>query len=323
MVSDVSNKQWDAFVKSISKLPGYANAAELSITDLVGKIITTGTNTNTSAKSAADWGKVLEWVGLVINALPTVKELTYNIRMNYIYGSTGDKGLIEKAQDIYARAHGGRRYNFGTGAASDEAGWDAAMAQAKKNNPAPTIPTVEMPEFPKLGGLPGASASSSGGSTASTGVIDVPDEWKEANVDVSAYLKTAVAWAKKYQHAIPGEDKAHVKDLVAVMDENKRVLLQKGIAEEYLKKAMDELTAQIKKQNDLLSKADTIRRIRVGAGDFAALANVPMNSQSGVSIGGSEGPISVNIDVNGQLLTPAQMDQLVEKVAAAIKAKLS
>jgi len=322
LVSDIDNKQWDAFVKSISKLPGYANAAELSITDLVGKIILTGTNTNTSAQSAADWGKILEWVGLVINSLPTVKELTYNIRMNYLYGSTGDAGIIEDAQSIYAKAHGGRRYNFGTGAASDEAGWDAAMAQAKKNNPAPKNTTPELPPFPKLGGLPGA-APSTGGAGKDTGVIDIPEEWKTANVDVSAYLQRAIAWAKKYQSAIPGENKEHAKDLVAVMLDNKRIWLQLGLSQEVLNKGIGLLTDEIKKQNDLLSKADTIRRIRVGAGDFAALANVPMNSKSGVSIGDSQGPISVNIDVNGQLLTPAQMDQLVEKVAAAIKAKLT
>jgi hypothetical protein len=82
---------------------------------------------------------------------------------------------------------------------------------------------------------------------------------------------------------------------------------------------MDELTAQIKKQNELLTKADTIRRIRVGMGDFAAIANVPMNSKSGISTGGAGQPINVNLNINGQVLTPAQFTQLANQIAAAIK----
>ena len=324
LVSDINNKQWDAFVKMMEKIPGFANAAELSITDLVGKIITTGTNTNTSADSARDWGKVLQWVKTVIDDLPTYKEMTYTIRMQYLYGNgtSAQPGIIERAQQIYRASHGGRSYT-GSGTGEDPA-WDAAVSKAKKEAGPIDLPTdtTTKPPVVDKNDLPGA-APSTGGGGKDTGVIDIPEEWKEANVDVSAYLQRAIAWAKKYQSAIPGENKEHAKDLVAVMLDNKRIWLQLGLSQEVLNKGIGLLTDEIKKQNDLLSKADTIRRIRVGAGDFAALANVPMNSKSGVSIGDSQGPISVNIDVNGQLLTPAQMDQLVEKVAAAIKAKLT
>jgi hypothetical protein len=85
---------------------------------------------------------------------------------------------------------------------------------------------------------------------------------------------------------------------------------------------MDELTAEIKKQNDLLAKADMISRIRIGAGDFAALANVPMNTQSGISVGAEGNAINVNLNMTGQLLTPAQFDQLANQIAAALKLKM-
>jgi hypothetical protein len=167
------------------------------------------------------------------------------------------------------------------------------------------------------------SSGSSAADKATIGALDVPEEWKTAGVDINQYMKEAIAWAKKYQSGIPGENKEHLTDLVAVMDGNNRILLQKGIAEEYMRKAMDNLTEEIKKQNDLLAKADTIRRIRVGAGDFAALANVPINKTSGLSIGGPQGPITVSLNVTGQILTPAQLQQLANMIAAGLGKNIS
>lgn len=172
-------------------------------------------------------------------------------------------------------------------------------------------------------GDPNTWKSASGGSTAQTGALDIPQEWKDAGVNIKDYLNQAVANAKKYQSQIPGEAKKNATDLVAVMDDNKRILLQKGIGEEYLRKAIDALTEEIKKQNDLLSKADMVSRIRIGAGDFAALANVPINSASGISVGGEGNATAVNVNINGQILTPAQMDQLANHIAAALKPKLN
>jgi hypothetical protein len=86
---------------------------------------------------------------------------------------------------------------------------------------------------------------------------------------------------------------------------------------------MDELAKQIKRQNDLLAKADVIRRIRVGAGDFAAIANVPVNSKSGVSLGGPNGPINVTLNLNGTVLTPAQFQKFADQIAATLKRQLA
>jgi TP901 family phage tail tape measure protein len=227
------------------------------------------------------------------------------------------KTITVHIQEEYAKGRGGT----GFAVADDEKALNDAREEYEKQKLAYEKALADLLKYGKASDY----VNTPSGSTASntTGNLDVPKEWKAASVDVKATLAQAVAWAKQYQSAIPGENKAHVKDLVAVMDGNKRVLLQRGIGEEYLRKAMDALTEEIKKQNDLLAKADMLSRIRVGAGDFAAMANVPLNSKSGVSVGGPQGPVSVNLDINGQLLTPAQFDILANKIAAALKSQLT
>jgi hypothetical protein len=84
----------------------------------------------------------------------------------------------------------------------------------------------------------------------------------------------------------------------------------------------ENLTEEMKKANDL-AKADTIGRIRVGMGDFAAFANVPINRQSGISVGGPQGPITVSVNVTGQILTEAQLLQLQNQLGAAIGRQIS
>jgi TP901 family phage tail tape measure protein len=172
----------------------------------------------------------------------------------------------------------------------------------------------------------GGNVASAGGSSSSTGTtsaVEIPQDWITAGVNIPNTLKEAVAWAKKYQSAIPGENAKDKNDIVAVMEGNTRVLLERGISEANLTKGLEALTAQVKAQNDLLNKADMIRRIRVGSGDFAALANVPMNSVTGVSVGSSQGPVTVNLNLNGQILTPAQMQQFGNLVGAAIARQLA
>lgn len=154
------------------------------------------------------------------------------------------------------------------------------------------------------------------------GLLDIPEEIINAS-NTSQLLQQAIRNARNLQSKIPGETKANKNEIVELLNGTKRILETRGIGEEYLRRAMDELTGEIKRQNDLLSKADTIRRIRVGTGDFSALANVPINSQSGVSVGGPQGPISISLDVNGTVLTPAQFMQFSDMIAASIKRQLS
>jgi len=205
-------------------------------------------------------------------------------------------------------------------AARDAASAIGAASAAQKTQ-ASALAAIEK-LFANAGGTSfGASTGGGGGggTKAPIGSIDLPKEWKNQATPVKALVQQAVEWAKKYQAAIPGEDKEHKKDLVAVMMGNTRVLLQRGIAEEYLKKAIDALTDEMKKANDT---ADMVGRIRIGAGDFAAMANVPFNSKTGISVGGEGNAMAVNVNINGQILTPAQMDQLADHIAAALRPKL-
>jgi len=176
------------------------------------------------------------------------------------------------------------------------------------------------------GSAGGGSSSSGGGSHAGRGgsaynkpgLLDVPEEFKGQDRSVASLLAEAVKNARKLQSQVPGETKANRKEIVAILDGTKKVLQTKGIGEEYLRRAMEELTNEIKKQNDLMLKTDQISRIRVGAGSFAAIANVPVSAM-GISTGGPGQPINVNLNVNGQILTPAQLEQLANLIAAQIK----
>ena len=177
-------------------------------------------------------------------------------------------------------------------------------------------------------GSAGGGSSSGGGSHAGAGrggsaynkpgLLDVPEEFKGQDRSVASLLAEAVKNARKLQSQVPGETKANRKEIVAILDGTKKVLQTKGIGEEYLRRAMEELTNEIKKQNDLMLKTDQISRIRVGAGSFAAIANVPVSAM-GISTGGPGQPINVNLNVNGQILTPAQLEQLANLIAAQIK----
>lgn len=154
--------------------------------------------------------------------------------------------------------------------------------------------------------------------TLNVSSLDIPQEIIDSGMMAQLVAK-AEAQAKALQHKIPGEDKAASNDVVALLNGIKLFENVRGTKEEYLRKALDNLAAEIKKQNDLMTKADMISRIRIGSGSFAAIANVPMNSQTGVSLGGPQGPININLNINGQVLTPAQMDAIAQRIIAGIK----
>lgn len=162
----------------------------------------------------------------------------------------------------------------------------------------------------------------SGGSSKTPGLVDVPAEFLLPGQNTSSLINQAVANAKSLQSKVPGANKDNAGQILEILNGTKILLKTNGLGQEYLTKAMDELTAQIKKQNDLLTKADAMKQIRVGAGSFAAIANVPINSTTGVSVSGSGGTAGVNVILNldGSALTPAQFDQLANKIVATLKA---
>lgn len=177
----------------------------------------------------------------------------------------------------------------------------------------------------QLGGLPKSGSGSSSGSKTSPGLdvsnLDLPDEIANAS-NRSALIQEAIKRAKALQAKIPGANKDAKNDVVELLKGTQRILEVRGVKDDLLRKALEELAAIEKKKLEFETKADTIRRIRVGAGDFAALANVPLNTKTGVSVGGPDGPISINLNINGQLLTPAQFAALADQIASAIKRQL-
>jgi hypothetical protein len=200
----------------------------------------------------------------------------------------------------------------------------AARAQSASTGIASTLGSGKGSSFGNIPSSSGGSGGGGGGSYNKPGLLDIPDEFKQdANRTVSQLIALSIKNARALQHKIPGEDKANKNAIVAILDGTKKLKQTKGVGEEYLRRAMEELTAQIKKQNDLLAKADTIRRIRVGAGDFAAMANVPVNKTTGISMGGANGPINVTLNLNGTVLTPAQFSQFADMIAASLKKQLA
>lgn len=166
------------------------------------------------------------------------------------------------------------------------------------------------------------TSKSGGGEKPLPGEIYLPEEVTSRGPEfVKEFVAQAVKDAQKIQSQVPGANKKYADTLVAIFSGLQRVLLQRGLAEEYLTKAINDNTEELKKQNE--TKADVINRIRVGYGSFAALANVPMNAASGVSVGGPQGPITISLNVNGQILTPAQIDQITASLAAQLKSAIN
>lgn len=133
--------------------------------------------------------------------------------------------------------------------------------------------------------------------------------------DVDAIIKGALA----LQAQIPGEKERNKDERVAITNGLKVVANTQGISSELLRKSMDNLSDIEKKRLEFDTKADQVRRIRIGSGSFSALANVPFSSSTGLSVGSPTGPISVNLNIAGQVMTPAQFATLADTIAARLK----
>lgn len=242
------------------------------------------------------------------------------LKLAALYASLGkimalvNAGVISMTEGKPLRRGGGGSY---PGAATGASGEDFLTGYYKQieavyaeilaiQNQAPG--TIDKGKAPKEKPLPGE--------------IYLPEEVTKRGPDfVKSFVAQAVKDAAKIQSQVPGADKKYKDTLVAIFNGLQRVLLQRGIAEEYLTKAINENTEQLRLANE--TKADTINRIRIGYGSFAALANVPMNAKSGISVGGPQGPITISLNINGQVLTPAQWDQIIGKALSELKSAIS
>jgi len=170
-----------------------------------------------------------------------------------------------------------------------------------------------------------SSKGSKGSSAAANGpdvsTLDLPEEIALA-ANRNALIQLAIKNAKRLQGQIPGATKEGSNDIVELLKGTQRIIEVKGIKDDLLRKALEELADIEKKRLEQETKADSIRRIRVGAGSFAAIANVPLNSRTGVSVGGQNG-VNVTLNLNGSVLTPAQFAQFADMIGASIKRQLS
>ncbi len=181
-----------------------------------------------------------------------------------------------------------------------------------------------------VGNYSGSGGSSGGGggsaSRAAQGpdvsTIDIPDAIATA-YNRDALIQEAIRRAKALQATIPGAAADAKNDIVEILKGTQNILEVRGVKDDLLRRALEELADIEKKRLEFETKADTIRRIRIGNGGFAAIANVPVNSQTGVSVGGPGGTINLNLSVNGQILTPAQLTQMADLVAAALKRQIA
>lgn len=177
-------------------------------------------------------------------------------------------------------------------------------------------------------GKSGKSGGGGGGSGASkpagpdVSMLDLPEEIANA-MNRAALIQEAIKRAKELQSKIPGATSEAQNDIVALLNGTQHILEVRGVKDDLLRKALEELAEIERKRLEFETKADTIRRIRVGAGSFAAIANVPVNSTTGVSLGGAQGPINVTLNLNGTVLTPAQLAQFADLVASALKRQIA
>lgn len=248
-----------------------------------------------------------------INAIPTYKQVVINI------ATVGGVGFYPGSGNVQNSAVLNQ-----VQAAIDAAKAAEKDATSEINKILDDInKTIANASGSQLGQLPSAARKAAAAAPYNKpGLLDVPEEILKS-ADRDKLIREAIKNARNLQAVVPGEAKENRKDIVELLNGTQRLLETRGVGEEYLRRALDELTDQIKRQNDLLTKADTIRRIRVGNGSFSAIANVPMNSISGVSVGGPGGPIDVNLNLNGTVLTPAQFQQFADLVAATIKRQIA
>lgn len=308
-------------------IPGFADAATLSTGEFIERIISQGIALGLTSKQIDILiGKILAMIA-TIAAIPSQKTINIEIVTDFLQGqgiktrgqAIGQGGL---AGDVASALAQNPNIDLGPSAAHPSAA-DQAKADWKK--------LMNDPDFKAFfGGGAGGSLNAKGagggskGQGPAPGLLDLaPEILKSEQLGITqqpADIATIIANAKKLQGQIPGQTKRDKDAVVEILDGTNRVAEVRGISEELLRKSMDELNATEKKRLEFDTKADQIRRIRVGSGDFAALANVPFNSTSGVSVGGTN---NITININGAGLTPAQYAAFADKIASEIKRSIA
>jgi TP901 family phage tail tape measure protein len=299
------DKEIQALAGSLTNINGLQDAQFLSAGQLIERLFSLAETYGLTGDQVIALGEKLITLGAVFASLPKYTKLVVELEARSVTTDSFDRGSVD-------RELGNAR----------DALKDAQAAIAKSLSDF-------LKNLFKSGKGTSFTSPSKGGSSASktpqgpdVSTLDLPDEIANAS-NRSALIAEAVRRAKLLQSQIPGATKEAKNDIVELLKGTQRILEVKGVKDDLLRKALEELAEIEKKRLEFETKADTIRRIRVGAGTFAAIANVPVNAQTGVSLGGAQGPVNITLNLNGTVLTPAQFSQFADLIAASLKRQIA
>lgn len=312
-------------------LPGLEDATTLSAEDFVSRIIQIGISSGLSADQMDPIIKKVIGLGAAILATPSYKAIDIVVTTTYQEIQSGQvtpAAGIGHLTDITG-SEAGALGAYAAAQTAEEKRKAAEKAQEIADEKARQafLDAILHPKLPPLSSYTKPKAPKEPKVGPTPGLLDLsPDILKSEQEGLSQQpqdIATIIRNARNLQAKIPGQVKRDKDSIVEILDGTKRIAEVRGVSEELLRKSMDELADIEKKRLDFDTKADAIRRIRVGSGSFAAIANVPFNNQSGVSVGGPNGPVNVNLNMSGQVLTPAQFDVLANRIAAVIKRQIA
>ena len=302
-----------------SNIIGLENAASLTSDEFIKTLLTLGDTYGLNGKQLVDLQlKLIDFYNLVqdLNKLRAIIGLEVQLDTKSL------KAQIDKV--LKALIASGAFGNIFTAANNPLFRQLFALQQALKDIGSLQTDNAAINKLYKSGSGAniGAYPSSGAGTGKDISELDLPESIAKS-INESSLIQQAIANAKKLQSQIPGATKDAKNDLVILLDGMNKILTVHGVKSEYLSRALNALADIEQKRLDFETKADVIRRIRVGAGDFSAIANVPVNSTTGVSLGGAQGPINITLNLNGTVLTPAQLAQFADLVAAALKKQIA
>jgi hypothetical protein len=317
------DSEMQAFASSLTGINGLQDAQNLTTDQLIARLFNLANTyglTGQQVDTLAD--KMIALIGTLKTISAIKAQFGISAKVDVRAAILALKALKASAQTVYDQ------YGHYIAGASIPPGIDEAIRQleAAQNIQSDFGSSVGSTYHSGGGGSfykpSGGGKGSKKGAGLDVSTLDIPEEILNAS-NSSALIQEAIKRARALQGKIPGASKEAKNDVVELLKGTQRILEVRGVKDDLLRKALQELADIEKKKLEFETKADTIRRIRVGAGDFAAIANVPVNSKTGVSLGGANGPINVTLNINGTVLTPAQLAQFADLVAAALKRQIA
>jgi hypothetical protein len=294
---------------SLSNIPGLQDAAVLSADQFIQRMFDVAMAANLSGDKLTNF---MNRVYAVFQAMQTIAKIRSTMT---IYANLDTTAFVAKLREM-ART---LRATAGVFAGNEMlASWYESQAN-KVESAAGKISSFKMPSPARS---PGGGGGGSRRSGKDYGELDLPEELSDLpNRD--SLIAQAIRNARALQKKIPGASKEAKNDVVTILDGMKKLETVRGVREDLLRRALEDLANIEKKRLEFETKADMIRRIRIGSGDFSAIANVPVNTKTGVSLGGPNGPVNITLNLNGTVLTPAQFAEFANLIAAALKRQLA